>query len=191
MKAKDKILVAAKAEFFANGIKRVNVGAIYEAANVSKMTFYRQFKNKEDLLVQLFRKMFDESMAEYKKITDQNLSFRETLTQLTELKIQFTKNMSKSFIEEFFALFRDKAEVIQEIIEMQKEGRSLFVQEIMKARASGEIRQDISIEFMLSILDHLQLLMDDPQYLNVFSSSEEMIRETTNFYFFGIYGPAK
>lgn len=190
MKARDKILIAAKELFFAYGTKKVNIGDIYEKAGVSKMTFYRQFKNKEDLLIHILKQMFEESMVEYKKITDQNLSFRDTLTQLTELKIKFSKDMSKSFIEEFFTMFRENTEVMQEMMEMQKEGQSLFVQEIMKARASGEIRQDISIEFIMKLLDHLQLLMDDQKYLDVFSSSEEMIRETTNFFFFGIYGPA-
>ncbi|NME70662.1 TetR/AcrR family transcriptional regulator [Flammeovirga aprica] len=189
MKARDKILKAAQDLFFEQGIKKVSIAEIYETAQVSKMSFYRQFKNKEDIVLHIFRSLYDTSMVEYNKIVDQKLSFRETLTQLTDLKVRFSRSMSKKFLEEFLQMFSTKSEVMEELQEMQKEGRALFVNEIMKAKATGEIREDLSIEFMLSMLDHMQTYIEDPRHIEMFSSSQEMVKEITNFYFFGIYGP--
>ncbi|MBD0402300.1 TetR/AcrR family transcriptional regulator [Flammeovirga sp. EKP202] len=189
MKAKDKILKTAQDLFYAQGIKKVSVSEIYETAGVSKMTFYRQFSNKEDLVLTILRNLFNTSMLEYNTIVEESTSFRETLLRLTEMKIKYSKSMSKIFLEEFLQMFNEKVEVMKELQDMQHEGRSLFVQEIMKARASGEIRQDLSIELMLAMLDHMQAFIEDPKNIVLFESSEDVTRGIINFYFFGIYGP--
>ncbi|WP_172826803.1 TetR/AcrR family transcriptional regulator [Flammeovirga sp. SJP92] len=189
LKARDKILKTAQELFYAQGIKKVSVNEIFETAGVSKMTFYRQFSNKEDLVLTIIRNLFNTSMLEYNTIVEQSTSFRETLLRLTEMKIEYSKSMSKIFLEEFLQMFNGKVEVMKELQDMQHEGRSLFVQEIMKARASGEIRQDLSIELMLAMLDHMQAFIEDPKNIALFESSEDVTRGIINFYFFGIYGP--
>ncbi|NOZ62096.1 MAG: TetR/AcrR family transcriptional regulator, partial [Calditrichaeota bacterium] len=51
--------------FFRYGIRRVTVEEICRTAGVSKMTFYKYFKNKIDLVKKLMEKIYDQALAEY------------------------------------------------------------------------------------------------------------------------------
>lgn len=53
--ARRKLLVAASALFYAEGIHRVGVDRIIEAAQVTRATFYRHFPGKEDLVLAYVR----------------------------------------------------------------------------------------------------------------------------------------
>jgi len=58
MKAK-AIRDAASELFMTDGIERTSMDAIAQAAGVSKQTVYSHFKNKDDLLIQLFEDRMD------------------------------------------------------------------------------------------------------------------------------------
>jgi AcrR family transcriptional regulator len=62
---RDRILAAAKALFYAQGIRAVSVDAIAEAAETNKMTLYRHFASKEALVVEYLRELERESQAEW------------------------------------------------------------------------------------------------------------------------------
>ncbi len=47
---KDKILIKAQKEFFENGIRKMSVQKLVMPLGISTKTFYRHFKNKEELL---------------------------------------------------------------------------------------------------------------------------------------------
>ncbi|WP_143182776.1 TetR/AcrR family transcriptional regulator [Parasphingorhabdus marina] len=55
----EEILIAARAEFFANGFSASTIEAIAARAEVSKVTVYNWFKDKENLFAQVVRKECD------------------------------------------------------------------------------------------------------------------------------------
>ena len=54
--ARERILDAASAAFYARGIAAVDVDAIVEEAGVAKATLYRHFRTKDDLVVAFLRR---------------------------------------------------------------------------------------------------------------------------------------
>src|ERR1700734_2528605 len=52
---RERILAAARDLFHRNGIRGVGVDAIAEAAGTNKMTLYRHFDSKDDLVVAYLR----------------------------------------------------------------------------------------------------------------------------------------
>ena len=52
---RDRILAAAGALFYRHGIRAVGVEAIAEAARTNKMTLYRHFASKDELVAQYLR----------------------------------------------------------------------------------------------------------------------------------------
>lgn len=54
---RERILAVACDLFYRNGIHAVGVEAIAEAARTNKMTLYRHFKSKDDLVVEYARKL--------------------------------------------------------------------------------------------------------------------------------------
>src|SRR5258708_12090274 len=52
---RDRILAAASDLFYRNGIRAVGVEAIAEAAGTNKMTLYRHFSSKDELVAEYLR----------------------------------------------------------------------------------------------------------------------------------------
>ena len=74
----DQIIENAYHLFMKYGIKRVSVQEICETAGVSKMTFYKHFKNKTDLAKALIERVMQTSMQQYNEIMAQDAPFIDT-----------------------------------------------------------------------------------------------------------------
>ncbi len=61
--AKDRVLAAAYTMFCANSVDSVGIDSIIAAANVAKMSFYKHFASKEELVL-AFLRMHDELWRE-------------------------------------------------------------------------------------------------------------------------------
>jgi AcrR family transcriptional regulator len=60
---RDRILVAAADLFYRHGIRAVGVEAIAEAAGTNKMTLYRHFASKDELVAEYLRRLAGEAEA--------------------------------------------------------------------------------------------------------------------------------
>src|ERR1700694_3874708 len=58
---RDRILAAARELFYRHGIRAVGVDAIAEAAGTNKMTLYRHFGSKDDLVAAYLRQSASEA----------------------------------------------------------------------------------------------------------------------------------
>jgi AcrR family transcriptional regulator len=57
------LLNTARELFFKHGTKRVTIEEICEKADVSKMTFYKFFRNKEDLGIRMLSQISDRILS--------------------------------------------------------------------------------------------------------------------------------
>src|ERR1700759_2131629 len=65
---RDRILETARDMFHKHGIKGVGVDAIAEAAGTNKMTLYRHFESKDELVAACLRALAAEKEAEWHAI---------------------------------------------------------------------------------------------------------------------------
>jgi AcrR family transcriptional regulator len=68
MPPRERILLAARDLFHRQGIRRVGVEAIAEAAGTNKMTLYRHFDSKDNLIVAYLRGVASEADAAWRDI---------------------------------------------------------------------------------------------------------------------------
>lgn len=68
LKPRDRILSAARGLFRKHGIRRVGVDAIVEVADTNKMTLYRHFGSKDDLIVECLREIAEEANAAWARL---------------------------------------------------------------------------------------------------------------------------
>ena len=73
------IMDAAKALFWKYGIVKVTVEAICEHAEVSKMTFYRNFDNKKHVAEKVLTAIAAKSMHDYRRIMDSDIPFNKKI----------------------------------------------------------------------------------------------------------------
>ena len=69
---RERIMVAARDLFYRYGIHPVGVDAIAEAALTNKMTLYRHFKSKDDLIVAYIKRLADEGDEVWERIISEN-----------------------------------------------------------------------------------------------------------------------
>jgi AcrR family transcriptional regulator len=72
MPPRERILLAARDLFHRQGIRRVGVEAIAEAAGTNKMTLYRHFDSKDNLVVAYLRGVASEADAIWRDIERKN-----------------------------------------------------------------------------------------------------------------------
>jgi len=68
MRPRDRIVVKARDLFHQHGIRGIGVDAIAEAAGTNKMTLYRHFGSKDDLIVECLQKAVDEARASWEEL---------------------------------------------------------------------------------------------------------------------------
>jgi len=66
---RDRILAVARDLFYRHGIRGVGVDAIAEAAGTNKMTLYRHFRSKDELIAACLRAWAQEREAEWEAIS--------------------------------------------------------------------------------------------------------------------------
>ena len=65
---RDRILAAATELFYRHGIRAVGVEAVAEAAETNKMTLYRHFASKDELVAECLRSLFSEKDSMWQKL---------------------------------------------------------------------------------------------------------------------------
>ncbi len=179
-----QLVHTAKDLFFKYGIKRVTVEEICQEANVSKMTFYKNFKNKNELVKNMVIQMSDDAMVKYRKIMDSDIPFEEKVRETILMKLEGSEQMSQEFFSDY--LPHADPEFLEFIKARMHETYGLIIKDYAEAQKKGEIRQDLKLEFILWYLDKMLAMMADEQLEKMYDKPQDMIMEMVNFFFYGI-----
>ena len=183
-KKRDQIIQAGRALFWKYGMKRVSVEEICTEAGVSKMTFDKYFTNKTGLALDILNQYFSESMNEYRRIMDSDVSYPKKIERSIELKLRNAGNISQEFLNELYK--NGEPEIMTFIHKMVALSLDMFMADFKAFQARGEIRQDIKPEFMLYMLNKMTEMSTDDNLIRLFDNPTDMIASISNFYFYGI-----
>ncbi len=178
------ITESAKALFWKHGIRRVTVEEICKEAGVSKMTFYRNFSNKNEIARHVLTQVMERSTSRYEKIMNQDIAFPAKIVELVVLEREESKGISQEFLKD---IYETEDSTLQSLIEQyQEEGRQRIMRDMKKAQEKGWIRKDLKLSFLLYILNDLDKKARDEELLAMYEKPEDLIMELTNFFFYGI-----
>lgn len=183
-KSYQAIILAAKNLFWKFGVKRVTVDEICKEAAVSKMTFYRLFKNKNEVAQEMLEQIFDQGLIDYRAIMNQEIPYSKKIEQIILMKHQSSNDISEEFVKD---VYQNNDSGLKSLM---MEYTHLITAEIMKdmkdAQEKGWIRKDIKLEFIIYSLNKLQQQITDVHFLSMFENAQEAIMQVTNFFFYGI-----
>jgi len=179
-----KIMIASKKLFWKFGFKRVTIEEVCHEANVSKMTFYKHFKNKMELIIYLINHITDKAMKQYREIMDSNIPFPEKVKKSIALKLESSKDMSNEFYDDYVR--HADMEMLALLHEKSNEMMGAILNDYIEAQKNGEIRQDIKPEFILYFLNHLLEMATDERLEKIYNNPQDMIMEFINFFFYGV-----
>ena len=178
------ILIAAKELFWKYGFKRVTIEEVCREANVSKMTFYKHFKNKMELIKFLLNHIYDKAIKQYRDIMDSDIPFSEKVKKTIDLKLESSKDISNEFMNDYVR--HANSEMVKFLNQKKDENLKMIVNDYLQAQKNGDIRKNIKPEFILYILNHLQEMIKDEQLKNIYNNPQDVIMEFTNFFFYGV-----
>ncbi len=174
----------AKKLFWKHGIKRISIEEICTETPVSKMTFYKFFKNKEVLAEYILREVLTGWHDGYLSIMNQKTPFTAKIKKVIELEQKASQNMSEEFIKD---IYNSEFTGLQKIINTDRNKyHAEIVKDMIEAQQQGEIRKDIKPEFILYLLEDIGNKVMDQKLSRLYKSKQELIMELTNYFFYGI-----
>lgn len=178
------ILAKGKELFWKFGFRRVTVEEICKNAGISKMTYYKHFSNKMELVKTIMDEVIQDSMEKYKQIQTSDDHYPDKVLQMIQLKREGIKDMSNEFFRDYMQ--SEDPEMIQYLNQISLESLQMFTNDFKKAQDEGDIRKDLKVEFITYILNHMIAMMHEDQLLNMYEDPHDLVMEITNFLFYGI-----
>lgn len=179
-----QIVETARSLFMRFGIRRVSVEEICHEANVSKMTFYKYFKNKNELVRHIFDQIAQEALDRYNGIMAQDVWYSEKAKQIIQMKLDQAEVMSTEFIRDF--LHSADPEIAAWYQKIVQERMGLFLRHFKEAQENGDIRSDVKPEFILYMINRMIEMVDDDRLVQLYDTPKELTHEVMNFLFYGI-----
>ena len=181
---REQILKTGKDLFWKYGFKRVTIEEVCKEAGVSKMTYYKFFPNKIELVKVLMNDILHVSMDRYKLIMASDIPYPEKVVALIHLKKDQIEHMSSEFFKDYVQ--SDDPELISYLQQLSGESMQMFTDDFRKAQENGDIRKDLKIEFIMYIMNHLVEMAGNDALINMYEEPQDLVMEITNFLFYGI-----
>ena len=180
----NQILTKGKELFWKYGIKRVAIEEICKQAHVSKMTFYKYFKNKKELVLVILDNTVGKALKDYKELIGKECSFTEKIKQMLKMKLEGSQDVSKEFIKDIYQ--NPTLNLIPYMEELGKKSLDLTIEFLLDSQKKGFIRKEIKIDFILYYFNQMLAMTTDTALLSKYEKPQDLIMEATEFFFYGI-----
>lgn len=178
------ILTASKTLFWKHGIRRISVQEICKEAGVSKMTFYRFFDNKIDLVKTLLDSIFDKGIQDYRNIMDMKIPFPEKVKKTLLIKFQNSQDMSQELLMDMYK--NQETELIEYMEKRTSQMLDIVLDDYEKAQKEGFVRPHIKRAFISYQLYKMREMALDEKLLALYKNPQELIKELTDYFFYGL-----
>jgi AcrR family transcriptional regulator len=182
---KQQIINTARDLFWKHGFRRVSIEEVCREANVSKMTFYKHFKNKDELVKYIISMITEAAMKKYRNIMDSDIPFNMKVEKSIQLKMESADEMSREFFDDFHK--NANPELREYLNNLVHNNLQLILNDYVEAQKKGDVRQDIDPRFILYFLDKIIEICKDENLMTIYKRPQDLITEVTRFFFYGIY----
>ncbi len=187
-KKQQQLIQTATELFSAHGFKRVTIDEICKTANVSKMTFYKYFKNK----VVIAKAVLDFIYSQGKEIFYEMLKEDIPFSAKIENMLLISRSQTHAIGQPFFTEIMDTNSSLNLYFnEKQNEIKQITIDFCTNAQEEGHIRKDISIEVMMFMLNSHLEQVNHPDFAKAVPDVEERCNVLASLFFYGFTGSAK
>jgi len=170
-----QIIQTAERLFTRFGAKRITVEEICREAGVCKMTFYKYFSNKVELVRNIRDDWVEEGFRKFDEINAMDIPFPEKINLMTRWKVEFTSRVNTEFIREMVS-----------IDDVMDRAKRRFLGNITDAQKLGEIRSDIDPRFLWIVTEKLYELVKEGSWKSVFTEFSQFQEQLRTLIFFGL-----
>ena len=182
------ILRTAENLFMQFGYDKVTVEEICREAGVSKVTFYKYFKNKFEVLQDYMTARLNLAMEVFEGIRAAVAPLQEKMSALIAMKESAVSHFTPVFYRSLLHGDESVQGFMQEWAALGMQAMRDFLED---GQRSGEIHPDYSIDFLLHVWTSLAETARSESMLTMYN--DDMVKLSTdflNFLCFGILGPS-
>ncbi|BBD45804.1 Transcriptional regulator, TetR family [Petrimonas sp. IBARAKI] len=188
MTKKEQIIQTAEDLFLHFGFKRLTISEICDKSGISRKTFYSYFGSKDDLVQQIVEAFMENAFNLFENILNDNtLTFAEKLEKSILMKYDMGKKWSFAFFSDL--LSDEKISVYYH--SLTGRSASMVRQMLESAQKNEEIDPDLNIDYIIWLLKKQSEHLNDKELLRFFTDIEDMIRQMTRVFVYGISTPPK
>lgn len=155
-KKKESIILASLALFSENGFKKTNIKMIASKANVSQVSIYNYFENKDSLIAYCIEYIMKDISSSCEVILEENISFEQKLKKTFEIcNSNLGKKIEKYFAKEVLEDEKLSELIIRNVILYKRE----ISRKIIEAgKEEGKINPQIRTKTILDVIDAINLV---------------------------------
>ena len=180
----EQLIQAARSLFFKHGLKRVTIEEICRTADVSKVTFYKKFRDKTELVRAVLNQIATDRLAGFTSAMNLEAPFPERMRRLVEMRLAQADEVNRDFLREIYV--HAPPELHEFIHQKTREALATAMDYYIQAQKDGAIRADVKPEFISWFLNHVVDMMGDERLVAQYDSSRELAAEVINFFLYGI-----
>lgn len=190
-KTEQAILTVSERLFSLHGWQRVSISEICDEAKISRVTFYRYFKNKNALLMHIFLQKQQSVTAHYSQLLETSKNIEDVLKgifsyQENALNQFFTPNILKDFDQN-----RDPE--LQEFFQTQHDQKYHFLDQFFSKLQAKKI---IDAEYPTILIHQYLKVMDELMFQEMVQDAygeqkSQLRQDILKLIMFGLSGPQK
>lgn len=180
------ILEAATLLFQEKGFKQISIEKICQRAGVSKMSFYRSFKDKIELFITIFTPFLKEELAWSQLLLLRKIPFK---TKLDEMLKRRKENLLSPFTSLLLELYPTENPELQAFAkQMQRRIDRLNLRFLKLGQKEKVISKNIKPAIFLLLIQKRNELILDPALIAIAPNFEERFLIVNEFFYFGLKG---
>lgn len=182
---KDRILDVANGKFMSHGFSRVSVDELVDDLGMSKKTFYKHFKTKEDLIGQVIDRLVLKIRSGLARILETEGDFVLKLNMLLEFLGKTLSMLSRPLQED---LRRNYPELWDRIEEMRRDTILVNFSKLFSQGArQGAFREDVNQEILLlTFLSAVQGVVNPVVLSEASFSADQALHSIMNIVYEGV-----
>jgi len=180
---KDAIINAAQELFAKRGITDVGVSEIAAKANVSQVSIYNYYGDKNSLAKAVLISYIDILIQEYDDILEDNTSFEEKLKAIMTKKYDAVANLGNTPFSAYAWEDKTLQDIYKEIT--RDKINTIFIKFIRTGKKGGNINKDIPDEAVLSFMSASSYITQQPNYLD---TSDDYKTGIMKLFLYGLVG---
>ncbi|TLG76766.1 TetR/AcrR family transcriptional regulator [Culicoidibacter larvae] len=179
---KQTAIIAASIQLFGKyGYKKTNIKMIAQEANVSQVSIYNYFENKENLVLACVKFLMQDILDKSKVILSEPISFEEKLNKVMQL---CNGDFNAIIQEHFSSTLNDDSGFLQLLVETSSVYKSeIYKLYIQAGKDEGWINKDLATESILEFIN----AMNAAGATYTGDNSEQLFSDFQQILFYGIH----
>lgn len=183
-KKQSDIFEAAKKLFYKFGVRRVTVEEICTEADASKMTFYKYFPNKIEVVKAVIDNYFSTALEKYREMMRSEITAEEKIRKTFELKLESALSLEMDFLLDLYKYPDDALK--EHLEEWQQKSIDLTKSWFNEMQQSGLILKGLNFEAFMLYTGAVKNFAMNEETMALFESTSELTRIVSKLFLHGV-----